>query len=74
MPWRMKGFLLSWLHDGKTALALIQQAQDFSLIILDIMMPEMDGLELCRKVRDLVSCPILFVTAKSRTLDTLGRP
>ena len=34
-------------------------------------MPEMDGLELCRKVRDLVSCPILFVTAKSRTLDTL---
>ena len=58
-------------HDGKTALALIQQAQDFSLIILDIMMPEMDGLELCRKVRDLVSCPILFVTAKSRTLDTL---
>ena len=58
-------------HDGKAALALIQQAQDFSLIILDIMMPEMDGLELCRKVRDLVSCPILFVTAKSRTLDTL---
>ena len=58
-------------HDGKAALALIQQAQDFSLIILDIMMPEMDGLELCRNVRDLVSCPILFVTAKSRTLDTL---
>ena len=66
-----EGFSTVLAHDGKTALALIQQAQDFSLIILDIMMPEMDGLELCRKVRDLVSCPILFVTAKSRTLDTL---
>lgn len=40
-----EGFSTVLAHDGKTALALIQQAQDFSLIILDIMMPEMDGVE-----------------------------
>jgi len=34
-------------------------------------MPEMDGLEVCRKIRDKVNCPILFVTAKNRTIDTV---
>lgn len=66
-----EGFEPMIRHDGVQALSLIQQSPDFSLIILDIMMPEMDGLALCSKIRDIVSCPILFVTAKSRTLDTL---
>ncbi len=66
-----EGFESCVVHDGVKALSLVQQSPDFSLIILDIMMPKMDGLELCRKIRDLVSCPILFVSAKSRTLDTL---
>lgn len=42
-----------------------------ALILLDIMMPGMDGLSLCRQIRDEVSCPILFMTAKSRTFDTM---
>ncbi len=35
------------------------------------MMPDIDGLEICRRIRETISCPILFVTAKSRTYDTL---
>lgn len=45
----------------------------FDLILLDIMMPDMDGLEFCKKIRSLVDCPILFLSAKAMENDiTLG--
>lgn len=37
----------------------------YDLIILDVMMPEIDGFTLCREIRSLVDCPILFLTAKT---------
>ena len=57
--------------DGDAALAVVKKDKDWDLILLDIMMPRMSGLEVCKKIRDSVSCPILFVTAKSQLLDTL---
>ena len=36
----------------------------YDLILLDVMMPEIDGFSLCRKIRGLVDCPIIFLTAK----------
>ncbi len=66
-----EGFAATMLNDGEAAYELIQRENDFSLIILDIMMPKMDGLELCMKIRETVNCPIIFVTAKNRTVDTL---
>lgn len=41
------------------------------LILLDVMMPEMDGFQVCRLIRDNVDCPILFTTAKSSVEDTV---
>lgn len=41
------------------------------LILLDINMPDMDGIEVCRKIRDFVSCPILFLTACVEDADKL---
>lgn len=41
----------------------------YDLIILDIMMPGMDGLSFCTKIRSLVDCPILFLTAKTMEQD-----
>lgn len=56
--------------NGKEVLGIVEK-ESFDLIILDIMMPEMDGMEVCRRIRDTVACPIIFVTAKNRTLDTI---
>lgn len=48
--------------DGNEALSFIQQKPD--LIILDIMMPGVDGLSVCRAIREIVTCPILFLSAR----------
>lgn len=56
---------------GEDALSEIESNQSFDLILLDIMMPGMSGTELCNKVRDKVKCPIIFVSAKSSTVDKL---
>lgn len=49
--------------NGRRALDRIMQ-ENFSLILLDIMLPEMDGLEICRRVREISAIPIIMVTAK----------
>lgn len=44
---------------------------EYDLILLDIMMPGMDGFDLCQKIRDRVDCPILFLTAKTAEKDMI---
>lgn len=45
--------------------------EKFDLILLDIMMPELSGIELCAKIRDDVRCPIVFLTAKNELVDKI---
>lgn len=66
-----EGFETFICCDGLEALKKVKETPDLSAIILDIMMANMDGLALCRNIRDIVSCPIIFVTAKSNTLDMI---
>ncbi|WP_294180640.1 response regulator transcription factor [uncultured Clostridium sp.] len=49
----------------------VERCRDYDLILLDIMMPDMDGFTLCRKIRDLVDCPIIFLTAKTSESDII---
>lgn len=44
---------------------------DYQLILLDVMMPGIDGFTLCEKIRDRVDCPILFLTAKTKEADIM---
>lgn len=56
-------------YGGKEALQKISIRPD--LILLDINMPDMDGLTLCRKIRELITCPILFLTARVESADKI---
>ena len=56
------GYLVYTANDGDTAMSLLSKDPD--LILLDIMMENFDGYEFCITIRPLVSCPILFLTAK----------
>lgn len=66
-----EGFETVQARDGEETVRTVAANPDLALIILDIMMPRADGLEVCRKIRDSVACPILFVTARNRTYDKL---
>ncbi|WP_243521555.1 response regulator transcription factor [Bacillus pseudomycoides] len=55
---------------GNEALDLIK-SRVFNIIILDVMLPDIDGFELCRQIRNYTTTPILFITARSSDLDKL---
>ncbi len=58
-------------EDGSQALDLFFDEKDISLIILDIMMPKMDGWQVCREIREYSKAPIIMLTAKSDERDEL---
>ena len=55
-------------HDGQDAYASFQQRKP-NLMILDLMVPRMDGLTICRKVREQSDLPIIMVTARTEEID-----
>jgi two-component system, OmpR family, lantibiotic biosynthesis response regulator NisR/SpaR len=65
----MEGYKVITARDGQHALAQIHCKPD--LIILDVMMPKLNGFELCQMIRDEVSCPILFVSGKQTEADRI---
>ncbi|MGN0292461.1 MAG: response regulator transcription factor [Lachnospiraceae bacterium] len=64
------GFEVDVAGDGLEAWEAVQ-SRDYDLILLDVMMPEMDGFELCRKIREAENVPILFLTARVQEQDQL---
>ena len=68
-----EGFTVETVANGKEALAKLEKTP-VSLVILDIMMPEMDGFEACRAIRAnsaTVNIPVLFLTARSAEVDQI---
>jgi two-component system alkaline phosphatase synthesis response regulator PhoP len=65
-----EGYTITSAEDGLTAFEQIRKDEP-SLVILDLMMPGMDGLELCRRVRAESDVPILMLTARSDDIDKI---
>ncbi|SDB17601.1 MULTISPECIES: response regulator transcription factor [unclassified Butyrivibrio] len=58
-------------EDGQKALDIFYEQKDIALIILDVMMPKMDGWQVCREVREYSKVPIIMLTAKTEERDEL---
>ena len=63
------GYRVLTAEDGATALKRTEQSPD--LIVLDVGMPLMDGYAVCRRLREHLTCPILFLTARVEDVDAL---
>ncbi|MDM5427259.1 response regulator transcription factor [Bacillus mycoides] len=65
---KQEGFTVFSADNGEEALEVLNN-NDVQLAILDVMMPQMDGIELCRRIREKYSLPIMFLSAKSSDVD-----
>lgn len=63
-------YIVEEARDGKEALMKFSQGQ-FSLVLLDVMMPEIDGWTVCRKIRQESAVPIIMLTARGEEYDKL---
>ena len=66
----LQGFFVYKDNSGIEALNKIDEKLD--LIILDINMPDIDGIEICKKIRNFITCPIIFLTAKIQEQDRIN--
>ena len=66
-----KGFTVIEAGDGEEAVDKFFEVKDIALIILDVMMPKMDGWQVCREIRQYSRVPIIMLTAKSDEKDEL---
>jgi DNA-binding response OmpR family regulator len=67
-PLRKEGYDVVHATDGRQALDRFEE-QPFDLVVLDLMLPKVDGLEVCRQLRSRSAVPIIMLTAKSEEID-----
>jgi DNA-binding response OmpR family regulator len=67
-PLRKDGYEVVQATDGREALARFGE-QSFDLVVLDVMMPKLDGLEVCKRMRARSTVPIIMLTAKAEEID-----
>ena len=65
-----EGYQVECAYDGAAAVELAREGQ-FDLIILDLMMPEIDGLEACMRIREFSNVPVIMLTARSEDTDKI---
>ena len=66
-----EGYTVLQADDGDVAVSLMEENPDTDAIIMDVMMPELDGWAACRKIRAFSTVPVLMLTARSEEFDQL---
>lgn len=66
-----EGYTVLQADDGDVAVSLMQENPDTDAVIMDVMMPELDGWAACRKIRTFSTVPVLMLTARSQEFDQL---
>ena len=67
----LEGYQIIWKNNGNEARAFFEEDLNFDLIILDVMLPGVNGIDLCRQIRDKSKVPILFLSAKGTITDRI---
>ena len=65
-----EGYLVEEAGNGKDALSMLDSAQ-ISLVVLDLMLPDIDGFEVCREIRKKSELPVLMLTARKEDIDKI---
>lgn len=65
------GYYVVEAGDGAEALSIFKESSDISLVILDVMMPNLNGIDVCQEIRTISSVPIIMLTAKDSESDEL---
>ncbi|WP_369283645.1 response regulator transcription factor [Oscillibacter sp. GMB15532] len=65
----LSGYIVYTAYNGKEALQKAANQPD--IILLDINMPDIDGITVCQRIREHISCPVLFLTARMETSDKI---
>ena len=66
-----EGYIVLEAGDGMEAMDLFYEEKDIALVILDVMMPKMDGWQVCREIREHSRVPVIMLTARSDERDEL---
>ena len=67
-----EGYIVYSAADGSSALQILKDDKNLDLVVLDIMLPDMTGIEVCEKLRTFSSVPVLFLTALSEEDDKIN--
>ena len=68
-----EGYIVGMAENGQAAVDMIDDDDSFDLVIMDIMMPGISGVEACAKIREKSKVPVMFLTAKSQDQDKVSR-
>ena len=64
------GYETDIIDDGRKVIQVLQE-KNYDLVLLDLMLPGLDGYAICRKIRDEIDIPILMVTARAEAVDVI---